>query len=354
MLDTFVGDGWCTSSQLVVWVRGERVVSHAAGESRPGIPMAPEIKVRLDCAVKPVVALGLLWLRDRGLLRLDEPVSTYIPEFSRGGKESITPHHLLTHTAGLFTPAGVAPYRTSLAVLLSRLFDEGIGDWRPGVMAAYDTWGGWYTLAAIIERVTGASWSDFLTEHVLNPIGASELELVPGERPGRDRIELPFRSLGGSAARGRTAFPLQRYDRPDALAYPNPAYGGYASMETLTAVYRAIADRERCLDLVRVDPVPMTTPQRPALYDHTMEIHSPYGYGLWLRLDAWNYCDQVSSRAFGHSSDAGTWAFCDPEADLILGLRMNGVPNDLAYEFSRYRIRNGHPVIRAVYNMVGS
>jgi CubicO group peptidase (beta-lactamase class C family) len=354
LLDSFVGDGLCTDCQLAVWADGELIVSHAVGESRPGVPMSPRTKVRLDCAVKPVLALGMLWLRDHGLLRLDVPVSAHIPEFSCGGKENITPHHLLTHTAGLFTPADVAPYRTSLPVLQRRLFAGTIGEWQPGAMAAYDAWGGWYTLAAIIERVTGTPWADFLTEHLLKPIGAGELEVVPGERPGRDRLELPYRSLGGSPKRGRAAFPLHRYDRPEALAYPNPAYGGYAAMETLTVIYRIIADRERCLGVLGVDPTPIATPQRPVLYDHTMEIRAPYGYGMWIRLDNWYYCDQVSTRAFGHSSDAGTWALCDPAAGLVIGLRMNGVPDAIADEFSRYRSRNGHPVIRAVYNMARS
>jgi CubicO group peptidase (beta-lactamase class C family) len=351
VLDAYVTDGPCTDAQLVVWSGGEQIINHAVGEARPGVPMSTVTKARLDCAVKPVLALGALWLRQCGLLSMDTPVSTYIPEFSCGGKEKITTHHLLTHTSGLFAPIDIAPYRTSLAILQRRLFTGTIGAWQPGAMAAYDPWGGWYTLAAIIERITTTPWAEFLTEHILKPIGAHALELVPGNQPDSDRLELPYRSLLSNSRRGHATFPIHRFDRPEALAYPNPGYGGYASMETLTVIFRTLADQERCADLLGVDPAPMKTPQRPVLYDETLEIHCPMAYGMRLSLGSWNYSDQVSTSAFGHSSDAGTWALCDPAADLVIGLRMNGAPSYLTNEWSGYRARNGHPVIRAIYRM---
>jgi CubicO group peptidase (beta-lactamase class C family) len=368
LLDSYVHDGPCTGGQLVVWEADEQIVSHAVGEARPGVPMSTTTMARLDCAVKPVVALGVLWLRDRGLLSTDTPVSAFIPEFSCGGKEEVTSHHLLTHTSGLFIPPDVAPYRTSPAVLEYRLFRGSIGDWRPGAMARYDAWGGWYTLAAIIQRVTTTSWAEFLTEHVLKPIGADALELIPCERSSLDDLELPYRSLRSRSLHARSlhgrslnknswgshaTFPLRHLDRPAALTYPNPAYGGYASMEVLTTIYRTLADPARCADLLGIDPTPMRTPQRPVLYDHTFGIHCSMAYGMRVSLDSWNYCSQISASAFGHWSNTGTWGFCDPEANLVVGLRMNGAPSALTNDCSAYRSRNGHPVIRAIYRMMG-
>jgi CubicO group peptidase (beta-lactamase class C family) len=368
LLDHYVHAGPCTDCQLVAWVADEQVVSYAVGEARPGVPMSTDTKARLDCAVKPVIALGVLWLRDRGLLSIDVPVSRYIPEFACGGKEAITPHHLLTHTSGLFTSPDIGPYRTSSAILEHRLFRGSIGDWRPGAMATYDVWGGWYTLAAIIERVTTTPWAQFLTEHVLEPMDAGALELVASGRLGHDGLELPYRSLRSRSLRARSrrgrspderswgdhaTFPLRHLDQPVALAYPNPAYGGYSSMEILTVIYRTLADRTRCADLLGIDPTPMRTPQRPVLYDHTLGVHCSMAYGMKVRLDSWNYCRQIAASAFGHWSNMGTWGFCDPEANLVVGLRMNGAPSALTNDCSTYRSRNGHPVVRAIYRMIG-
>src|SRR5438045_7896793 len=44
---------------------------------------------------------ALMVLYERGKVKLDEPVVTYLPEFKGGGKDSITIRHLLTHTSGI-------------------------------------------------------------------------------------------------------------------------------------------------------------------------------------------------------------------------------------------------------------
>jgi CubicO group peptidase (beta-lactamase class C family) len=332
---------------LVVWARGEQILSYAFGEARPGVPMTTYTKVRLDCAGKPILALGILWLCSHGLLAIDAPVRTYIPEFACGGKDAITLRHLLTHTAGPYIPKDAAPYHTSPAILERALFNGSIGDWVPGSMAAYDPWGSWFTLATIIERVTTTTWLEFLSQTILQPVGAAALELVPGGRPDRSRLELPYHSL-----RNQRAFPIHYLDRPEVLAYPNVAFGAYGSMQALGIIYLTLASRERCQELLGIDPDLIRTPQRPALYDNAMKLRYSMGYGMFLNLNRWNYCEQVSPRSFGHHSNAGTWAFCDPDADLIVGLRINGAPHETA--LGRSRRYGGHPVIAAIYRAMAA
>lgn len=346
LLDAYVAAGQCKSVQMVVRVGGKQVLNHAAGEARPGVPMTTATKVRLDCAVKPVVALGVLWLRQRGLLSTDVPVSTYIPEFGCGGKEAITAHHLLTHTSGHFMPKNVFPCFSAPAMLKQRLFAGEIGDWTPGTIAQYDIWGGWYTLAEMIERITTVSWADFLTEHILRPVGADVLELHPVSGPDPSRLELAYWSLrfGGPVRE------LGRLNRPEAVSYPNPAYGGYGPVEALAELYSVLGQPERCRDILGFDPAPMTTSQRPVMYDRFFGMESGMGYGMFVLLDRWNFYREVSSATFGNHSYAGTWGMCDPEAGIVVGLRMNGAPREMTADWSPYRSAHGHPVISAVYN----
>jgi CubicO group peptidase (beta-lactamase class C family) len=346
LLDAFVAAGQCKSVQLVVRVGGRQVVSHAAGEARPGVPMTAATKVRLDCAVKPVVAMGVLWLRERGLLSTEVPVSTYIPEFACGGKETITAHHLLTHTSGYFRPKHVFPLVSSPAILKQRLFAGEICDGTPGSIAEYDIWGGWYTLAEMIERVTTVSWVDFLTEHILEPIGADALELLPVPGPDPSRLELAY----WSARSGGRVREMGRLNSPEALSYPNPAYGGYAPMEALAELFSTLGQSERCRDLLGFDPAPMTTSQRPDMYDRFFKVECGMGYGMFVRLDRLNFCSQVSPATFGNYSHVGTWGMYDPDADIVIGLRMNGAPFHIIVDRTPYRTTHGHPVINAVYN----
>lgn len=49
---------------------------------------------------KPISAAAVTRLWEKGLLDLDEPVATCIPEFAANGKGGVTARHILTHTAG--------------------------------------------------------------------------------------------------------------------------------------------------------------------------------------------------------------------------------------------------------------
>ena len=49
---------------------------------------------------KPISAIAIAQLVERGLLDIDKPVVSNLPEFGVNGKNQITTRHLLTHTGG--------------------------------------------------------------------------------------------------------------------------------------------------------------------------------------------------------------------------------------------------------------
>lgn len=51
-------------------------------------------------STKPVAAVALAQLCERGLLELDDPIARHVPEFGERGKHGITLRHALTHTGG--------------------------------------------------------------------------------------------------------------------------------------------------------------------------------------------------------------------------------------------------------------
>ena len=58
---------------------------------------------------KPFTAIAIMQLRDRGLLKLDDPVTKYLPELREvhnqyGSMDEITIRHLMTHSAGFRNP----------------------------------------------------------------------------------------------------------------------------------------------------------------------------------------------------------------------------------------------------------
>jgi CubicO group peptidase (beta-lactamase class C family) len=340
LLDSYIAEGVCAGAQLVVWRGDERVLGHAAGIARPGEPLTSRTKTRLDCAIKPVLAMAMAWMSQHGMISLRDPVGRYVPEFGVGGKEEITSHHLLTHTAGLFVPDGVMPYLTPLDVLRRRLFEQDLGGWEPGRTAVYDTWGGWYVMAELISRVASMPWQEFLAERVLRPGGLGGLDLIPRVD---EAVELPYRNRRG------TLVPVTPIDRPEWRAYENPAYGGYGSMDALADLHRLLSDPERCQDALGLDPEPLRTPQRPRMYDFGLRFSCTMGYGMFTDLHLWNYSSLLSPGAFGHHSNGGTWAFADPAHRLVVALRINGAPRAMQPDPSAQEGRRDNPVIHAVY-----
>lgn len=92
---------------IMVAHRGSTVYQRAAGfADREARRLAqPDTIFRYASLTKPIVSAAALGLVDQGKLRLDDPVTKWIPEFrprlSDGREPVITIRHLLTHTSGL-------------------------------------------------------------------------------------------------------------------------------------------------------------------------------------------------------------------------------------------------------------
>src|SRR5215469_16028561 len=86
-------------AQICVNVRGQVVLDEAFGCTSDALFF-------LFSASKPLVALAVHVLAERGALALDEPVARYWPEFGQRGKDTITIRQVLQHRSGLPTARG--------------------------------------------------------------------------------------------------------------------------------------------------------------------------------------------------------------------------------------------------------
>ncbi|MEY4266002.1 MAG: Penicillin-binding protein 4*, partial [Pseudomonadota bacterium] len=81
------------ASRLVA--RHGRVVLHV------GHGATPDAVYLLASITKPVNAVAVMMLVERGLVSLDDPVARYLPEFAGPDRAAVRVRHLLTHTSGL-------------------------------------------------------------------------------------------------------------------------------------------------------------------------------------------------------------------------------------------------------------
>ena len=137
------------------------------------VPNSPNTKFRLGSITKQFTAAAILLLEERGKLKVDDRIKTYLPDIPMSW-ERITVFNLLTHTAGIPNFTALSEYATAksrpttvdgtLATLRDKVLDFG-----PGEKMSYSN-SGYLVLGSIIEKVSGQSYEKFVTDNFFTPL----------------------------------------------------------------------------------------------------------------------------------------------------------------------------------------
>ena len=140
------------------------------------VKVTPATKFRIGSITKQFTAAAILRLQEQGKLSVTDPLSKFIPDFPKG--ETITLHHLLTHTSGLhsytnkpdFLPTVTVPIKSEELI---QSFKNDPPDFAPGTRFAYCN-SGYFLLGHVIEKVSGQSYADFLKAQFFEPLGMKD------------------------------------------------------------------------------------------------------------------------------------------------------------------------------------
>lgn len=159
-----------------------------AADVRHGLANAEKNQIVDDSTIyhwasntKPFTGIAIMQLRDRGLLKLDDPVIKYLPELAAvhnpfGEMSEITIRHLLTHSAGFrgstwpwdkgkaWEPFEPTEYSQIVAMLP---FTEIL--FKPGSKFSYSN-PGIIFLGRIIEKLTGDDYEVYIDKNILKPL----------------------------------------------------------------------------------------------------------------------------------------------------------------------------------------
>ncbi len=150
---------------------------------------------RIASMTKSFTAMAVLRLRDQGRLRLDDPVSDYIPEmkdqhYLTADAAPVTIRHLLTHGAGFpeDNPWGDRQLAKTDADMLAMIKKGIVFSRDPGMGYEYSNMG-FAMLGYIIKKVSGQSYQTYITQNILQPLGMThtywEYGKVPAEQLAR-------------------------------------------------------------------------------------------------------------------------------------------------------------------------
>jgi CubicO group peptidase (beta-lactamase class C family) len=161
-------------------------------------PVDADTVFRIASMTKSFTAMSILKLRDEGKLSLDDPVERYVPElkglkYLTSDSPRITIRHLLTHSEGFpeDNPWGDRQLADTDADL-SRMLRGGIPfSNAPGVAYEYSNYG-FAILGRIVTQVSGKPYEDYVSEHILNPLGMTSTTLHPS-KVAHNRLAVGYR-----------------------------------------------------------------------------------------------------------------------------------------------------------------
>lgn len=130
---------------------------------------------QLGSMTKQFTAIAILILEEQGKLNTKDLVSKYIPDYPSG--DSITLHHLLTHTSGIKDYTKLKTLRDVVLKemtpkMLVDLFKNEPDDFQPGEKFEYNN-SGYVLLGYIIEIISGLNYEEFIKKHIFEKAGMS-------------------------------------------------------------------------------------------------------------------------------------------------------------------------------------
>jgi CubicO group peptidase (beta-lactamase class C family) len=204
----YIEPGKIAGCQVAVGRHGYLAYEATIGEldRERHVPLAQDTVFRIYSMTKPLTSIALMQLFEQAMFQLDDPVARFFPSWrehrvwvSGAGDEMVTEaahrpvtfRDLLSHTSGL-TYGGVLPgmgdqhpvdavYRelrirsagvnTSMPEFMEKLAQVPLR-FQPG--SAY-----MYSLAtdacgALVERISGVPFAQYLQQHILDPLGMSD------------------------------------------------------------------------------------------------------------------------------------------------------------------------------------
>lgn len=310
------------------------IVSHKAygiqGPEEGALPVELDTLYPLASISKPITATCLMMLMERGLVDLNRPVTSYIPEFTGEGKQAVMLHHLLTHTTGLTDedirnnvkekkgkieiPLAEATQHPGIHEGLYLGYDTPLRN-APGKIMSYCNYG-YQLIGEIVRRISGKSLSDFAEENIFKPLGMKDTHyIVPEEKFSR-------------VVRRKPINPEQTTDwfsTPYAMTCPSAPGGVYSTVMDLAIFGQMFLNKGKYGGKRLLSPVTiyeMTRNQIPgvaAKYEQEVFDEACWGYGWNVRGHKKDTCGTLRSAiSINHGGAGGVSMWVDPVYETVL------------------------------------
>ncbi|KAH6982709.1 beta-lactamase/transpeptidase-like protein [Ilyonectria destructans] len=171
-----------TGVSVAAYYRGELIIEATAGyaDVQEKSPVDSGTIFSVFSVTKGITSLAVHMQADRGLLKLEDPIAKYWPEFGINGKENTTIGQALCHRAGIpQMPDGVTPELLADWDWMVQEIAKFTPKFPPGTANAYHVlvWG--WILGEVVRRTDPKHrpFNVFVQEEICKPLGVTDLFL---------------------------------------------------------------------------------------------------------------------------------------------------------------------------------
>lgn len=329
-------------------------------------PWQRDTIVNVYSTSKGITAICAHQLIDQGRIDLDEPVSSYWPEFAQARKQTLPVRYLLSHRAGL--PAVRKPLDDDTFFnwdAMCTALAEQEPWWRPGTRHGYHAMTFGWLVGEVVRRVSGKrSLGTYLQDVIAGPLGldchiglgpehdARVADMIPAKlKPGepnvfaemaKDPESVSAKTFGNPGILNRPGFVNTRQWRAAEL----PAGNAHTNARALARLYGALA-RGGEVDGIRVlSPASLERCWTEQSFgrDEVLGLASRFSTGFMLSQSG--AAMGPNTHTFGHPGAGGSLGFADPKARIGFGYTMNQMNLGLLIDVRAV------PLIDAVYASV--
>ena len=328
------------AAQLCVLHRGEPVLELS-------VRCKPDSLFLLWSTGKPLTAMAVHLLEERGMLDLDDPVRRFWPEYGRGGKAEVTVRHVLRHASGAPLSTG-SILGDALACpswdVSVRAAAQARTKYPVGGRPAYHVLSYGFILGELVRRVDGRTLPRFLRTEILQPAGMPDTHLGLDTQLWRRsmRLTAPSRGRPDAPTAGERA-KLELFDRRSLRSAVIPAATVHSTARDVARFYQLLLAGGEAADGVRVfapktveaarEPgVPKGGPTRhqpdpiighPVRWAHGFQL----GWGDEPIETAHPFGTTANREVFGHNGSNYCNAWADPANELVFAYLTNSVPH---------------------------
>lgn len=173
------------SGEALISQHGRIIFRHRTGFASYELeaPFSAETRFKIFSTTKHFTAAAIMLLERDGRLHIEDPISSHMPEAPVQWR-SVTLWHLLTHTSGIqLGESDLAshqrPTQSDSVVAAMRACPNKELKFVPGERFEYSN-AGYTLLGAVVERVSGQSYAEFLHKRIFVPAGMVHSEVETG------------------------------------------------------------------------------------------------------------------------------------------------------------------------------